>query len=142
MSAPLHLAPSARSTPSVSLADTANSFGLHDTLRHGGGRNLAGEIKEDPFKRRLNEWEQTQFNLKLQMQRNAYGLGAPLRSLMDRKIISQDAALPEFSTSQFHLDILQGTDTSLDIQHFFSRAESSNFEAQNFQSQMERKHKI
>ncbi|KAL7413705.1 proteasome maturation factor UMP1-domain-containing protein [Mrakia frigida] len=148
MSAPLHLIPPTKSTtgagPSVSLSSTSNAWGLHDTLRHGGPRNIVNEIKEDGFKARLNEWDQTQLNLKMQMQRNAYGLGAPLRQLMDRKIVGQDAALPQFSTSQIHLDILNGNDDSLQVEHFFNNRESANPDSEfnSFHSSMERKHKI
>lgn len=39
--------------PSVSLSSTANSFGIHDTLRQGGGRNLAAEVQVDTYEQRL-----------------------------------------------------------------------------------------
>jgi hypothetical protein len=58
-SAPLHVVPPTKSAsgsaPSVSLSTTANSHGLHDTLRHGGGRSLVNEIKKDDFKTRLEQ---------------------------------------------------------------------------------------
>jgi hypothetical protein len=36
----------------------------------------------------------------------------------------QDAALPQFSSAQFHLDILSGKDESLDVEHFFNGSPS------------------
>lgn len=68
------------------------------------------------------QWDQTQATMKLQMARNAYGLGAPLRTMMERQIVSSDSALPQFSHSQFQLDILNGKDTTLDVEHFFNSA--------------------
>jgi proteasome maturation protein len=35
------------------------------------------------------QWEATQAQLKLNMQRNVYGLGLPLRNMMDRKICAE-----------------------------------------------------
>ena len=35
------------------------------------------------------QWEATQDNLKLTMQRNAFGLHMPMRTLMERKIVSR-----------------------------------------------------
>jgi proteasome maturation protein len=36
---------------------------------------------------RLEKWDETRDNLKLTMQRNMYGIGAPIRTLMERKIV-------------------------------------------------------
>lgn len=54
------------------------------------------------------------------MARNAYGLGAPLRTMMERQIVSSDSGLPQFSHGGFQLDILTGKDTTLDVEHFFN----------------------
>jgi proteasome maturation protein len=35
------------------------------------------------------QWQETQDNLKLTMQRNIYGVHAPIRLLMERKIVSR-----------------------------------------------------
>ena len=35
-----------------------------------------------------SQWDETQRNLKLTMHRNIYGLHAPMRQLMERKIVS------------------------------------------------------
>lgn len=34
------------------------------------------------------QWDETQRNLKLTMHRNIYGLHAPMRQLMERKLVS------------------------------------------------------
>jgi len=46
------------------------------------------------------QWEETQDNLKLSMQRNVYGLHAPMRSLMERKIVA-DVTLPFLCFASF-----------------------------------------
>ena len=38
---------------------------------------------------RVHQWAETQDNLKLNMQRNVYGMHAPMRLLMERKIVTQ-----------------------------------------------------
>lgn len=38
---------------------------------------------------RMEQWEATQDNLKLQMQRQLFGLHMPMRILMERKLVSQ-----------------------------------------------------
>lgn len=38
---------------------------------------------------RIEQWEATQDNLKLQMQRQLFGLHMPMRILMERKLVSQ-----------------------------------------------------
>ncbi len=48
----------------------------------------------------LVQWEETQDNLKLTMQRNVYGLHAPMRLLMERRIVA-DVRNIIISTSSF-----------------------------------------
>lgn len=109
---PIDQEPSLRLVPAkapvkASISDTANSLGVHDTLKYGP-RNLADEIKStNPLQARLEnvrhsmpcsiplakqgpcyQWDETQRSLKLTMHRNIYGLHAPMRQLMERKIVS------------------------------------------------------
>ena len=112
---PSHRIVPATASKSVSIRDTANSLGLHDTLRYGP-RSLAAENKaRGGLRERLEnvctptcrpnpvsdrtlrgatgsndeQWEATQDNLKLTMQRNVFGLHMPMRTLMERKIVSR-----------------------------------------------------
>lgn len=137
---------------SASLTATANSLGLHDTLRYGL-RSIAAETKtRDDTEHRLSrvstcflfcfvsfnepaQWEETQDNLKMSMLRNLYGVHAPARLLMERKIVaavssrdhnaicmlkcSQNPHMPGMGRSNVHLDILMGRDETLDPQDFF-----------------------
>ena len=75
------------------------------------------------------QWEETQDNLKLTMMRNLHGLHAPMRTLMERKMVTMVSGLsfalgvlwcsfkpwknphmPAFPQSNIHLDILMGRD--------------------------------
>jgi proteasome maturation protein len=95
----------------ATIKDTANSLGLHDTLTYGP-RSLAAEVKSTGGLRdrvenvctclvlswvRLTnlfkQWEETQDMTKLTMLRNTYGMHAPLRLLMERKIVTSVSPL-------------------------------------------------
>ncbi|KAF8557364.1 hypothetical protein OG21DRAFT_1482245 [Imleria badia] len=104
---------------SASLTEKANSFGLHDTLRYGP-RSIAAETKSrGDIEHRLSRWEETQDNLKLTMLRNVYGLHAPARLLMERKIVAANPHMPGMGRSNLHLDILMGRDETLDPADIF-----------------------
>ncbi|THH00334.1 hypothetical protein EW026_g2167 [Hermanssonia centrifuga] len=135
--------PSLRLVPSgpskvASIQDTANSFGLHDTLTYGP-RSLAAEVKKSSsVKDRLENWEATQDNLKLNLQRNAYGLHAPVRMLMERQIVGHNPHMPAFRTSNIHLDILMGRDETLECADFMMPA-SELSQPLDIHAEMERK---
>lgn len=87
---------------------------------------------------RIEQWEATQDNLKLQMQRQLFGLHMPMRILMERKLVSQvrsvmracivphssrhlcsqNSHMPALSQSNLHLDILMGRDEMLECPDF------------------------
>ncbi|KAG6902996.1 hypothetical protein C0995_008569 [Termitomyces sp. Mi166 len=116
----------ANAPKSASVQDTANSLGLHDTLRYGP-RSLAAEVQtESNLKSRLENWEATQDNTKLTLQRNIYGMHAPMRLLMERKIVTQgtNSFAAAMSPSNLHLDILMGRDNTLEPADVFLGMES------------------
>ncbi|KAG5651816.1 hypothetical protein H0H81_007288 [Sphagnurus paluster] len=109
----------------ASIQDTANSLGLHDTLRYGP-RSLAAEVQTlSGLRGRLENWEATQDNMKLTLQRNIYGMHAPMRRLMERKIVSQsNPFVSAMSPSNIHLDILMGRDSTIEPADVFLGMES------------------
>uniref|UniRef100_A0A0W0F9T9 Proteasome maturation factor UMP1 n=1 Tax=Moniliophthora roreri TaxID=221103 RepID=A0A0W0F9T9_MONRR len=122
------------SSKSASVAETANSLGLHDALQYGP-RTIATEVKsEGGIKERLENWEETQDNLKLTMMRNVHGLHAPMRLLMERKINPHMPALPQ---TNIHLDILMGRDETIEPGDVFG--EPIRVPSLNIHSDMERK---
>ncbi|KAF7306439.1 hypothetical protein MIND_00435100 [Mycena indigotica] len=125
---------------SASVQSTANSLGLHDTLQYGP-RTLAAELKtESGLKERLENWEETQDNMKLTLQRNMHGMHAPLRLLMERKIVSANPHMPVFPQSNLHLDILMGRDETIEPVDIFGGMETT--APQNIHSEMEKKLKM
>ncbi|KAH9947400.1 proteasome maturation factor UMP1 [Amylocystis lapponica] len=106
----------------ASVTDTANSFGLHDTLQYGP-RSIAAEIKStDSIKNRLENWDATQDNFKLTVQRRTFGLHMPMRLLMERKIVGYNPHMPALPQSNIHLDILMGRDETLECADFMTGA--------------------
>ncbi|RXW18449.1 hypothetical protein EST38_g7418 [Candolleomyces aberdarensis] len=102
----------AQASKSASVKDTAGTFGLHDTLQYGP-KTIAAEIKsQSSLKDRLENWEETQDNLKLNLQRNVHGIHLPMRTLMERKLVTMHPNI--LGTSNLHLDILMGRDETIE----------------------------
>lgn len=40
------------------------------------------------MQQRLEQWDETRDNFKLTMARNMYGMGAPIRTMMERKAVA------------------------------------------------------
>ncbi|OAX43636.1 proteasome maturation factor UMP1 [Rhizopogon vinicolor AM-OR11-026] len=121
---------------SASINDTAGTLGLHDTLQYGL-RSIATETSKDGFENRLANWQETQDNLKLTMLRDLQGLHAPMRLLMERRIVSANPHMPAMPQSNIHLDILMGRDETLDPADFFLGMESG--PPLNIHNEMEKK---
>ncbi|KAI5120238.1 hypothetical protein M0805_000052 [Coniferiporia weirii] len=128
------------SDKTASVQDTSNSLGLHDTLQYGL-RSLATEARsQSDLKQRLDndgKWEETQEELRLTLQRNIYGVHAPVRLMMERKIVSTNMHMPALSRSNLHLDILMGRDEMLDFGDVFAETEVA--PPMDIHGQMERK---
>ncbi|KAH7096398.1 proteasome maturation factor UMP1 [Auriculariales sp. MPI-PUGE-AT-0066] len=139
MSSDLRLVPAA-AQPVASMKDTAGVLGLHDTMRFGL-RSLAAETNgRDPLQGRLEKWEETQDALRLNLQRNIYGLHAPVRLLMERRMVAENPHMPGFGQTNIHLDILMGRDETLDVADFFGEtAEGGPLDAR---AEMERRRRV
>ncbi|CAO3642196.1 unnamed protein product [Cunninghamella echinulata] len=69
---------------------------------------------------RLAEWNENQWELKLSMARQTYGLHAPIKMMMEREIVSKRQRLPVLPSSNLHLDILTGKDETIDFEDFLN----------------------
>lgn len=81
----------AHTSTSISSTSHAQYVGAHDAIRHGL-KSVAHDVSHHthhPVQNRLEKWDETRDNLKLNVHRNMYGLGAPAHTLMERKIASQ-----------------------------------------------------
>ncbi|OBZ79024.1 Proteasome maturation factor UMP1 [Grifola frondosa] len=133
----LRIVPS-RGPKTASIKDTSNSFGLHDSLKHGP-RSLSAEVTStSTIKDRLENWDATQDNLKLTMQRDLFGLHMPLRLLMERKIVGYNPHMPVHRQSNIHLDILMGRDETLECADFMMPGEEMK-QSMDIHADMERK---
>lgn len=64
--------------------------GVHDAMRHGlrSMRDETAASAFHPIQHRLENWDETQRNWKMTMNRNTFGLGMPMRMMMERKFVS------------------------------------------------------
>lgn len=114
-------------------------MGVHDTMRHGL-RSMHAETAAasyHPVENRLEHWDTTQRGWKLATQRNVFGLGMPIRTMMERQLVSKDPHMPARGVSRVHLDILDGRDEELDTLDFLPSGVSSY--APDIHTAMERK---
>jgi proteasome maturation protein len=85
-------APSSTSSHSITYASTAHPLNaVHDSLRHGPSKAAASVQPgtTHALQARLEQWAETQERLKLGMQRSNFGLGLPLRVMMEKKIVME-----------------------------------------------------
>ncbi|GAA6023793.1 hypothetical protein JCM10207_001197 [Rhodosporidiobolus poonsookiae] len=148
MQSSLSLVPSSQPTStSLSLDSTANPHGLHDSLRYGL-RSLAADVSaKHPLENRIAQWDQTRENLSMTLQRNLYGVHAPVRLMMERELVRQTPAPASLSaltgsgftrSSNVHLDVLMGRDEEIEVADVLvDRLHTA--PAPDFHSQMERK---
>ncbi|KAF5319852.1 hypothetical protein D9758_000003 [Tetrapyrgos nigripes] len=104
--------------PNAAALKHTNSLGLHDTLEHGPS-TIASQ-PSGALRNRVENWEETQDNLKLTMMRNVHGLHAPMRLLMERKMVSASPHMPVLPQSNIHLDILMGRDETVEAADVFA----------------------
>jgi len=110
--------------PKATNSGATNHLGLHDTLQYGP-RSMVNEFKShSAIKDRIENWEETQDNMKLTLMRSLYGVSLPLQIMMERKIVAKNAHMPALPQSNIHLDILMGRDESLNVSDFFGGMES------------------
>ncbi|KAL7747208.1 hypothetical protein RI367_007419 [Sorochytrium milnesiophthora] len=122
----LRLLPDASSskTPTHALSTdrtTHSQYLVHDSLRHGvASASVKARVSgsQHPMEVVVENYDKTQFETKLAMHRNVYGLHAPIRLQMERALVSQVQRLPVLPSSNLALEILSGKDTSIDVEDF------------------------
>lgn len=120
-------------------ATVHSEIGVHDTMRHGL-RSLQAETAASsyhPVQHRLEHWDAMQRNWKLATHRNVFGLGMPVRTMMERKIVAKNPHIPARGVAQVHLDILDGRDEELDTADFLPSGVSG--DAPDIHTAMEKK---
>ncbi|CEG73285.1 hypothetical protein RMATCC62417_08696 [Rhizopus microsporus] len=117
----LRIAPDTyHATTKSTLNTTHAEYGGHDAFRFGI-RSIKNEVMpKHPLEHRLNNWEETQWELKLNLARQAYGMHAPIKLMMERNIVEKRQRAPVMPSSNLHLDILLGKDETIDYEDFLN----------------------
>ncbi|KAI8987426.1 proteasome maturation factor UMP1-domain-containing protein [Mycotypha africana] len=106
---------------SVSTSDSSHKeFGVHDTLRNGIRSIKTEVLPGHPLENRLSQWGETQWELKLNLARQAHGMHAPIKMMMERSIVEKRQRLPVLPSSNLHLNILLGKDETIDYEDFLN----------------------
>ncbi|KAI8985986.1 proteasome maturation factor UMP1-domain-containing protein [Pilobolus umbonatus] len=122
----LRISPETHPNTLVSTLNTTHAeFGGHDTLRYGV-RSIKTEVMPShPLESRLDQWEESQWEMKLNLARQTYGMHAPIKMMMERSIVEKRQRLPILTSSNLHLDILLGKDESIDYEDYLNDASLS-----------------
>ncbi|CAG8472340.1 2052_t:CDS:2 [Paraglomus occultum] len=120
----LRIVPSELPPPGKTDVSTLSKFGVHDTFRHGF-KSESHAINRHPLENRLARWEETQTNLKLTFERRIFGLHAPMRRMMEKKIVSNIQRFPGLPNSNLGLEILSGKDETIDVEDFMNTPDMS-----------------
>ncbi|KAF8633995.1 hypothetical protein AX15_001169 [Amanita polypyramis BW_CC] len=104
----------------------AKSASTQDVVLQDHPTSLAAHIKShSPIKDRLDQWEIAQDNLRLSLKRDIYGMHAPMRLLMERKLVATNPHMSVLPQSNLHLDILMGRDEVIEPTDVFGGMETS-----------------
>ncbi|CDS12516.1 hypothetical protein LRAMOSA04710 [Lichtheimia ramosa] len=104
-----------------STIDTTHAeFGGHDALRYGTRSIKTEVLAGHPLEQRLDQWQESQWELKLNMARQVHGMHAPIKMMMEKDIVSKRQRMPVMPSSNLHLDILMGKDETIDFEDFLN----------------------
>ncbi|KAI9501074.1 hypothetical protein GGI25_003811 [Coemansia spiralis] len=103
------------------LPQSSSISGLQDIVNNGPIKKVNDEFtKGHPLESRLANWENSQLGMKLHMQRQIYGLHAPLRTMMEIQSVQKAPSLLGSRASRIQLDILMGKDDTIGVEDVFS----------------------
>lgn len=94
-----------------------------------------------PLEGRVQNWEETQYNTRLEMYRRVFGAGEPIKRTMELNIIESTDFRPLVlgGADSMHKDILLNRDASVDWEDIYKGGFESGHNVQDFHSEMERK---
>ncbi|TIA93491.1 hypothetical protein E3P81_00909 [Wallemia ichthyophaga] len=89
-------------------------YNIPDKLRNGLEWSQVHSPPKHPLESRLDGWYNHQSMLKLKLERNTYGLGTPMRKMMERKLVSEDVSMPALQQPRnLQKDVLDGVDEQI-----------------------------
>ncbi|KAJ2851032.1 hypothetical protein IWW36_001459 [Coemansia brasiliensis] len=111
--------PKATENTASVLPDSMRS-GIMDIMGQGPTERMDQKLTTGhPLESRLANWDNSQLNMKLHMQRQIYGLHAPMRTMMEIKSVQQTPSILNSRVSMIQRNILMGKDETLDISEIF-----------------------
>lgn len=110
---------------SVKFGESAPSAeGIQDILRtNTGPLNISSQINNrHPLESRLQNWEQTQQDLRMEQYRRIFGAAEPIKRTMELNIVDATDFVPSCvgGSSNVHRDILLNKDTSVDWEDIYT----------------------
>ncbi|KAH3680902.1 hypothetical protein WICMUC_000045 [Wickerhamomyces mucosus] len=98
--------------------------GLQDIIRtNEGPLNISSQINSrHPLEARVQDWEKTQHELKLEQYRRIFGASEPIKRVMELNIVEKTDFVPISlgGQSNVHRDILLNKDTSIDWEDIYT----------------------
>lgn len=104
--------------------------------------SLASKINNrHPLEARIQNWEETQHQTKLESYRRIFGAGEPIRRTMELQIVDATDFKPAVlgGPDTMHRDILLNKDTSVDWEDIYRDGLASGDHVKDFHSEMEKK---
>ncbi|ODV78025.1 proteasome maturation factor UMP1 [Suhomyces tanzawaensis NRRL Y-17324] len=119
----------------------AHAPGLQDILRNQEGPlNLASKLNNrHPLEARIGNWEETQYDTRMETYRRVFGAGEPIRRAMELEIVSSDFR-PSIlgGPDSMHRDILLNKDASVDWEDVYTGGLESGANVKDFHTDMEK----
>lgn len=101
-----------------------STTGLPDSIQNGmAPAPLSSTMNgAHPLQNRLEKWNETQMDFKLETLRRTYGAGEPIRRAMEMEIVSNTMKVPEMlgPRSDIHREILENRDASIDWEDIYT----------------------
>lgn len=120
-----------------------NTPALQDALRtQQGPLNIASKLNNrHPLESRVQNWDATQQETKLEMYRRVFGAGEPIKRTMELNIVDMTDCKPEVlgGSDTLHRDILLNRETSVDWEDIYRGGLEGGYHVQDFHSEMERR---
>ncbi|KAK6200946.1 proteasome maturation factor UMP1 [Scheffersomyces amazonensis] len=121
----------------------ASAPGLQDILKTGEGPlNLASKVNNrHPLEGRISNWEQTQYETRLETYRRVFGAGEPIKRTMELQIIESTDFKPSLlgGSDPLHKDILLNRDSSVTWEDIYKGGFESGNNVKDFHSELENK---
>jgi len=130
------------------VSSVANSKGapsvrsVPDALRNRGPYSVSADVNSNhPLEARLKQWDETQYNLKMEQLRRLYGAAEPIKRGMEIKMCADYKPMQLGGPSNLHKDILENRDCSINWEDVYKGTDNV-WETPDFHTELEAKCKM